>query len=307
MDLRRLRSFLTVTEQGSVSKAALHLHISQPALSRQIRELQQDLKLRLFDRVGRRLVLTTEGEQLLESCRKVLSHAHALSEHAQQLRHGDTGVLRVVATAPQIETTLSKFLPQFARRYPNVEVKLIESSGVVLALVERGDVHVGLTATDPVAIDGSRIGTYPVIPIDLLAACRPSFPLKARRLADVAEIASHPLLLPDLSWLQRRIFDEVCRVAHLRPNVLLESRAPHTLLAMAEAGLGVAVITTNSRIDRYRVRVVTIAHERRVVQVPQSIVWNKERTLPRYAQDFCESLADFMKRSPGKRVPRQRP
>jgi DNA-binding transcriptional LysR family regulator len=306
MDLRRLRSFLTVAELGSVSKAALRLHISQPALSRQIQEVQQDLKLRLFDRVGRRLVLTTEGEQLLESCRTVLSDVQALSEHAQQLRHGDTGVLRVVATASHIETTFSKFLPRFAQRYPNVEVKLIESSGVVLAMVERGDVHVGLTASDPAAIDGTRIGIYPVMPVGLLAASRPSFPLKARRLVDIAEIASHPLLLPDSSWLHRRTFDEVCRVAHLRPNVLLESRAPHTLLAMAEAGLGVAVVQTNSRIDRYRVRVVTIVHERRVVHVPQSIVWNKQRTLPRYAQHFCESLANFMRRSPKERVLRQR-
>ncbi len=85
------------------------------------------------------------------------------------------GVLRVVATA------FSKFLLQFARLYPNVEVKLIESSGVVLAMVERADVHVGLTATDPAAINGPRIGIYPVMPLGLLAASRPSFPLKAQR------------------------------------------------------------------------------------------------------------------------------
>jgi DNA-binding transcriptional LysR family regulator len=156
----------------------LRLHISQPALSRQIQEVQQDLKLRLFERVGRWLVLTTEGQQLLESCRSVLSDAQALSEHAQQLRRGDAGVMRVVATA-HIETTSSKFLPQFARLYPNVEVKLIESSGVVLAMVERGDVHVGLTATDPAAIDGSRIGIYPVMH-SVFVASRPSFPLKAQ-------------------------------------------------------------------------------------------------------------------------------
>ena len=72
MDLKRLRTFVTVAEQGSVSRAALRLHISQPGLSRQIQELEQELGLRLFDRVGRRLVLTGEGEQLLGSCRSVL-------------------------------------------------------------------------------------------------------------------------------------------------------------------------------------------------------------------------------------------
>ena len=65
MDLRRLRTFVAVAELGTVSKAALRLRITQPALSRQIMDLQQELGLRLFDRVGRGLVLTAEGEQFL--------------------------------------------------------------------------------------------------------------------------------------------------------------------------------------------------------------------------------------------------
>src|SRR5476649_66929 len=103
MDLRRIRTFVTVAEQGSVSSAAVRLHVSQPALSRQIGELQQELGLKLFDRVGRRLVLTTGGEQLLEDCRGLLGHAAALSERARLLRGGDTGVLKVAASPLQIE------------------------------------------------------------------------------------------------------------------------------------------------------------------------------------------------------------
>ena len=114
MDLRRLRTFVTVAEQGSVSKAASRLHRSQPALSRQIGDLQQELGLRLFDRVGRRLVLTSEGEQLLGDCRKLLGYASSLSERAQLLRRGDTGVLRVAASPVQIEAVLSTFLHRYA-------------------------------------------------------------------------------------------------------------------------------------------------------------------------------------------------
>src|SRR5215510_12574330 len=98
MDLRRLRTFVTVAEQGSVSKAALRLHISQPGLSRQIQELQQELGLPLFERIGRRLVLTAEGEQLLGSCRVLLGQASSLSEQAQMLKRGDAGTLKVAAS-----------------------------------------------------------------------------------------------------------------------------------------------------------------------------------------------------------------
>ena len=69
MDLRHTRTFVTVAELGTVSKAALRLRIAQPALSRQISDLEQELGFKLFDRVGRRLLLTGEGEQLLADCR----------------------------------------------------------------------------------------------------------------------------------------------------------------------------------------------------------------------------------------------
>src|SRR5262245_56097333 len=116
MDLRRLRTFVTVAELGTVSKAALRLHVTQPALSRQISDLQQELGFRLFDRVGRGLVLTAEGEQFLRDCRSVLNHVDSLGERADLLRRGDRGVLKVAAPPHTIETVLSTFLPLYAKR-----------------------------------------------------------------------------------------------------------------------------------------------------------------------------------------------
>ena len=95
MDLRHVRTFVTVAELGTVSKAALRLRIAQPALSRHISDLEAELGFKLFDRVGRRLLLTGEGEQLLRDCRGLLNYASAIGEQAQLLRRGDTGVLKV--------------------------------------------------------------------------------------------------------------------------------------------------------------------------------------------------------------------
>src|SRR5262249_61604956 len=77
MDLKRLRTFVTVAEEGTVSRAALRLNLTQPARSRQIHELQLELGLQLFDHVGRRRVLTSEGEQLLGGARNLSAHASA--------------------------------------------------------------------------------------------------------------------------------------------------------------------------------------------------------------------------------------
>jgi DNA-binding transcriptional LysR family regulator len=82
MDLRHIRTFVTVAEVGTVSKAASRLHVAQPALSRQIAHLEDELGVRLFDRAGRRLLLTGEGEQLLSDCRGLLNSVRALGERA---------------------------------------------------------------------------------------------------------------------------------------------------------------------------------------------------------------------------------
>src|SRR4051812_22907263 len=127
MNLQHVRTFTTVAELGTVSKAAMRLRIAQPALSRQISSLEQELGLMLFDRVGRRLVLTAAGEQLLTDCRGLLSYVTAIGERAQQLRLGDTGVLKVAASPQFIEGVVSGFLHRFSARFPNVQVKLVEA------------------------------------------------------------------------------------------------------------------------------------------------------------------------------------
>src|ERR1700722_19056551 len=108
MDLRHARTFVTVAELGTVSRAALRLRIAQPALSRQLIDLEQELGLQLFDRVGRRLLLTGGGEQMLPGCRILLNSASALTEQAQLLRHGDTGVLRIAGSPQHIEGVLAQ-------------------------------------------------------------------------------------------------------------------------------------------------------------------------------------------------------
>jgi DNA-binding transcriptional LysR family regulator len=296
MDLRHLRTFITVADEGTVSNAALRLRIAQPALSRQISNLEKELGLKLFDRVGRRLVLSAAGEQLLGDCRSLLGNVSAINERAHLLRHEDTGVLKVAASAIQIETVLSTFLPRYAQRYPNVQVKLVEAvSPDVLTMLERHEIHLGISLFQAVQADDQHFVTYPVPPVELLAACHPSFQLERGNMIDIGRIASYPLLLLDSGFVARKAFDAVCRLARLKPNILIESRAPHTLLALAEAGLGVAIIPSAVQTQRYILRVVRIMHERKQLREPRFVVWDKRRGLPRYAQDFCKLLAAHMR------------
>ncbi len=296
MDLKHLRTFVAVAELGTVSRAAVQLRITQPALSRQIADLEREFGVALFDRVGRRLSLTGEAEQLLGSCRSLLSSASAIGEQAQTLQRGDTGVLRIAASPVQMESVFTTFLQPFARRYPNVQVKLIEAAGTkTLALIERGEIHLGISLLQSIEADDRLFGIYPVPPVELLAACHPGFPLERGAAVDIGSVSMHPLLLLDSGFVVRKTFDTACRLARLRPTVLFESGVPHNLLAFAEAGLGVAVIPSVVRTQRYRLRLAHILHERKPIREPLAVVWDKRRALPLYAQDFCANLAAHMR------------
>jgi DNA-binding transcriptional LysR family regulator len=246
MNLRYVRTFVTVAEVGTVSKAATRLRIAQPALSRQINAFEQELGLKLFDRVGNRLVLTGEGEQLLTDCRLLLNYAGAVGERAQLLRRGDTGVLKV-ATSPQvIESVLADFLHTYAARFPDVQVKLIEALGwpETAAMLERGEIHLGQNLLRAVQPGDQRFSSYPLEAIDMLAACHPSLLPHLSRTVEIADLAPYPLLLLDGSFAFRRNFDAACRLAGFQPSIRFESRNPRTLLTMAECGHGVAVIAS---------------------------------------------------------------
>jgi DNA-binding transcriptional LysR family regulator len=294
MDLRPTRTFVTVAQLGSVSKAAQQLRIAQPALSRQISNLERELGFKLFDRVGRRLVLTSEGEQFLGDCRGLLNFATAVGERAQLLRKGDTGTLIVAASAQHIESVLSQFLHRYAERFPNVEVKVIEAAGSEsLALLERGEIHLAQNLLRAIEPNDQRFASLSFGPVELLAASNPSLVLGRGAAIDISKLANVPLLVLASDFMVRRAFDAACRLAGITPNIRLASRAPHTVLALAEAGHGVAIIPSQLQADRYDLRIVRITYGGRPLREPLAMLWDRRRPLPPYAVAYCEMLRKY--------------
>ncbi len=296
MELRHARTFVAVAELGTVSKAALHLRIAQPALSRQIADLEQELGLKLFDRVGRRLLITAEGQQLLGDCRALIACATTIGEHAQNLQAGDTGVLKVAAGPQFIEGALAEFLRLYSQQYPKVKVTLIEAIGwaEIVAMLERGDIHIGQNLLRAVQPEGQRFNCHRLAPVDLLAASRSADILGKRGSIDIARLAMHPLLVLDTSYVFRRSFDAACRLAGLAPTIVYESRTPQTLLAMAESGHGVAIVPSTMHLARHPVHISAITYRGKPLREPLAIYWDKRRPLPRYATAFCEMLAGYL-------------
>jgi DNA-binding transcriptional LysR family regulator len=296
MDLRHLRTFVTVAEQGTVSKASVYLGIAQPALSRQIKDLEDELRIRLFDRIRRRLVLTGEGEQLLGHCRGILGAVGSLSEQTELLRRPDAGVLKVAATPQTIDGVLSVFLARYAKRRPNLHIKLTEAIGSsLIACLERGEVHLIISTAGAIEASNRSFETIWLPSLEFVAACNRALRLADNATIDVRSLASHPLLLLDSSFAVRAAFDAACRIAEFKPNIAFESRTPHTLLALAEAGHGVAIVPSVMPMHRYNLQLVRLAYRQKPLREGYAIAWDKQRSLPPAADDFCQSLVTHVR------------
>ncbi len=189
MELRHLRYFVTVAEAGGFSKAAARLRISQPALWRQIRDLESELGLRLFERVGRQVRLTSDGADLLTRGRDLLTRVDSLVERAHALRGGHAGVLRVGATPMTIESVLAGFSTGRGRRHPEIEVRLIEDSGSrLLDQLERGELQFAVTVWGD-----RRFCSRPLFPGGVLAVIPASHRLGARKTVEVTDLADQAL------------------------------------------------------------------------------------------------------------------
>jgi DNA-binding transcriptional LysR family regulator len=292
MDLRRLRTFVVVAEQGTVSSAAKTLRITQPALSRQLQELQAEFGVRLFDHVGRRLQLTAEGAELVPTCRNLLSQADNVLEHARSLAQGDSGELNVGATAHMIATVFPGFLRQFAVKYPRVRVKTIEAGSVdQLELLRRAELH---TAVAFLEGRETEFVAYPLPPVRLLVAYNPAGGFSFAKMVEVSDLAYVPLLLLVQGFGTRKSFDAACRLERMVPNVFMESSAPETLSALARESHGVAIVPSTAQIDR-RLRVSPLIFRGSQLKVDIALLWSGTRRLPRYAEAFGAMLAAHMR------------
>ena len=302
MNLRYLHTFVRIAEAGGIARAGARLDVSQPAASRQILALETELGVRLFDRIGRRLRLTSEGEDLLRQSRRLVMEADSLNARARALKGGQTGILRVGATPMAIENTLSTFLSRYQRRHPGVEVHFVEDGGLRLSSrLEDGDVHLALVVPD------ERFRNKPLFPAHSLAVLPGKSPLSRRRALDVAELANEPLLLLNRTFGSRGWFDSACNIANIRPRVLLESAAPHTLVALARMGYGVAVVPSNVLVPS-GVRALPLVQRGASIGRWLTVAWDPRRILAAYAEQFVDELAAYCRRDyPGRDLIRQAP
>jgi DNA-binding transcriptional LysR family regulator len=306
VELRHLRALVTVVATGGISRAATQLGVTQPALSRQIRHLEREWGVRLFDRVGRRVHLTSQGEDIARASRAVLTSVASLSERARVLADGHSGRLRVAVTPQGLGHFLVDFLRVYRRAHPRIHLELLEEGGVRgLDLVERGEADFAVAQAPS---EGSALAYRLLFPFWVVAVTTRSARLGRRATVDLSDVTKESLLVPRPEFGSRGVFDAACRLAGVKPHIVLESGSPQSLVVLAQDGYGVAIVPTTFRLDAPGIRAVPIVHAGRPLGGWGTVAWDPRRYLPPFGEQFVDALVRHFQRAyPGKRFARSAP
>jgi DNA-binding transcriptional LysR family regulator len=243
MELRHLRYFVAVAEEENVSRAALKLHVSQPALSRQVRDLEEEIGFLLLERSAKSVRLTEAGRAFLPEARVVLQRAEDAVKAARAVATGGRGELHVGYAPSLTARILPPTLRAFQAELPNVRVRLHDfSTEEMLAGLREGKLQIAFVVRlTPALLRGLRFEELARDSICLAVA--PKHPLAGRRHVTLAEAAREPLITysrkdyPDAHENLAAMFAAI----KSKPRIAEEHDSVSSLIAAVEAGNGVAV------------------------------------------------------------------
>jgi LysR family transcriptional regulator, low CO2-responsive transcriptional regulator len=240
MELRQIETFCSVVRTGGFSRAAEELFMTQPAVSLQMRALEHELGVTLFERRGRAVHLTHAGEMLHDYALRIVQTAREARQAMSEAASGEVGRVVVGAGATTTIFTLPPVLQEMHSGHPGVEV-IIRSgpSHEVAQMVRSGEVDLGLV-TSPVA-DEDLIAR-PLLTDNVLAIVGPGHPLASRRSATLPEFAREPLILYVKGSGFRAFLDGVFSGAGLTPQVQMELDSIEAIKALVEIGLGASMV-----------------------------------------------------------------
>ncbi len=247
MDLANLAAFVAVAEHGGFSSAAEQLHLTQPAVSKRIAQLEASLQARLFDRLGRQVVLTEAGQTLLPRAQRLLDDAGDARRALREVGDGVGGTLRF-ATSHHIGLhRLPPLLRRFVTKYPRValDIRFLDSEQAWNEVLQ-GRIELALTTLGPAT---PPLRATPLWDDPLCFVAAPGHPLARRPRPTLAELSAHPAVLPEPHTFTHRIVADAFARRGLPLRLRMTSNYMETLKMLASAGLAWGVLP-QSMLDR---------------------------------------------------------
>lgn len=247
MELTHLKYFIAVAEELHFGRAAAKLHIAQPPLSQQIKRLEDELEVKLFNRTSRRVELTAAGRVFLEEAHAIVSRAERACAEISDIARGRTGYLAIGFNEPAINTFLAVTVNKFMSSYPEVKLALKELETLLqFEALEDKRIHIGFMR--PFGHDMTGYSSRMVISEEYRLAMLASHPLAQQQIIPLKALAGEPLIMfPKATQpILRQRLEDCFRAVGVEPQVVQDATSKHTTLALVKAGIGIALIPESS-------------------------------------------------------------
>lgn len=288
MDLDQIRGFLETAREKSFTKAAEKLFLTQPAVSLQVKALENELGTKLFERRGKQVLLTEAGRLLLERSEEVMDLISRVQQDIASLDELKTGRLSVATSDTNCAYILPPVVKAFREAYPRVELRLTDRmSADVVRLVLDGAVDFGL-ATLPVS--EPRVRTDSLFVRDDVVICPWAHELTMAQNVCLQDVVAYPMLMLGQGSTSRALLDRVLHQNDLQANVAMELGSIEVIKRFVEIGLGVALVPEVAVRDEVHAKRLAAV---RVVDVPArevGVVQRRSGHLSRAAEVFLEFL-----------------
>ncbi len=290
MNFQQLRSVRETVRCGfNMTEVAAVLHTSQPGVSRQVRELEQELGVELFVRSGKRLLgLTTAGKALLPIIEQLLQGADYLKRAGQELQGLQQGRLSIAATHSQARYVLPQVVRDFRQRYPRVTLHLHQGSPRQVAdMLLNGSADIGV-ATE-VFEEDERLVALPCYQWSHSVVVPPNHPLlESAAPVTLADLVRYPIITYDVGYTGRSHIDHAFTLAKLQPEVVLTAMDADVIKTYVELDMGIGIVASvawDDERDR-RLRIIDAGHLFDVNTTHIGIL--RSHWLPGFAYDFIE-------------------
>jgi DNA-binding transcriptional LysR family regulator len=291
--LKPLRAFCQVARLGSVSRAAEALYLSQPAITLQLQALERELGVKLFERVGRRLALTREGDALYELARPLVEGIDRLpAAFREQIKGLDGGELNVAAGSSTILYLLPKIVEAYRRAHPDVRLTLHNvtgAGGLDLLRNDGVDLAVGSMLDVPADLDYA-----PVYRFDPMLIMPRDHPLATKPDLKLEDLSPYGLILPPQRLTTYRLVDLVFQQNRVPYTVALEVGGWEVIKQYVAMGLGISIVTAICLTDADRDRLAARSLAKYFPSRSYGVVVRKGKYLSQQARDFIELIRPQM-------------
>lgn len=290
MDIKALRYFIEVVNQQSFTRASEKLFVTQPTISKMIRNLEQEVDQPLLHRDGRRLWLTDAGQVVYQRAGEILAQFNQLNAELLDLNQLQRGHLRL-GIPPMVGHMYAGLIRQYRQAYPNVEMTIVEYGGrKIEQAVYNGDLDVAVTMLSPEA--EQRLNILPLDSYPICAVLPDIAPWNNTDTVHWSDIQHEPFYLYTDDFTLSEYIDTVCREQGITPSVAARSSQWDFLVALVKSGVGVAFLPEPlcHRIQDEGVVIKTMAPS---IEWRLGVIWHAERYVPRTAEawiDICRDL-----------------